>query len=66
MIVCVAIINFHGWKMRKGKKHELLTLAYVDRTCRRCQDERKEFEAEDTYGPAYERNPEILWIAMDA
>lgn len=52
--------------MRKGKKHELLTLAYVDRTCRRCQDERKEFEAEDTYGPAYERNPEILWIAMDA
>lgn len=61
----MAIINFHDFKMRKGKMHELLTLAYVDRTCRRCQDEKKEFEAEDTYDPAYERNSEILWIAMD-
>jgi len=44
----MAIINFRDSRMRKGKMHELLTLAYVDRTCRSSQDEKKESEAEDT------------------
>lgn len=62
----MAIINFHDCNMRKGKMRELLTLTYVDRTHRRCQDDNKESETDSTYDPAYERNPEILWIAMNA
>lgn len=45
--------------------HKLLTLAYVDRTCRRFQDKRMRSEEEDTYGPLSEGNHEVLWFDMN-